>query len=258
MARILYVSVAATDVWAETLERVLSPWCAADTELVIDHLDDLPEELLSGNLPPAYQYMNQLVARCLRAQEEGYHAVVIGCSGDPGLREVKSLLDIPVVAPMTANLHIATLMKHSVAVLLSAPTGNTPHGWERGIARSAGLDRDVTSWRLVPTPRMSQEDQRRMAARDPKKLAEQILELYRDPIKNGDALRVARRAVEEDGAEAVYFACTLWSGMLDPIREALGVPVLDAAHGALRVAEMLGVIYEQTHSTHRSTVLARA
>src|SRR5438093_1605237 len=119
----------------------MSPWLNADTDLTIDHLAELPEEYYSANLPANYQCLNELIRRCLRAQEESYHAVIIGCSGDPGYREVKRLLRIPVVAPMTANLHIASLLRHSVAVLSPAPPGtHKANGWYKGIARSAGLE----------------------------------------------------------------------------------------------------------------------
>lgn len=245
MARVLYLSPSGTDIWNAHLQDVLTPWKSAETVLDIDHLADVMPEYYSANLPPDWQYMNQLLARIKRAQDDGYHAVIIGCSADPGYREAKRLYAIPVVAPLTANLHLATLMRHSVSVLSPTPPGSTKKwGWYRGIAKSAGLDAEVASWRGVPTPRVADDVQRQMSSEDPEGLRARVLECMLEPIRNGAALDVAKRAVCEDGAEAVYFSCTLWSGMLGPIADALDVPVLDAARGSLKVAEMLASVYE--------------
>ena len=51
--------------------------------------------------------------------------------------------------------------------------------------------------------------------------------------------KLAEQAIEDDGAGVIYCGCTLWTGMLDPLAKELGVPVLDAGIGALRVAEIL-------------------
>jgi allantoin racemase len=245
--RILYISANGVDLWNSQLKQVLCPWCSPGTELDIDHLADVAPEYYGANLPPNFQFLNQLLLRIKRAQDEGYHAAIIGCSADPGYREAKRLFKIPIIAPLTANLHLATLLRHNVSVLSpAAPGSRKAWGWYQGIARSACLDGCVASWREVPVRRLPDDEQRRLAVDDPVGLATMVLDAMREPILDGQALEVAKRAVWDDGADAVYFSCTLWSGMLDPVAEALDVPVLDAARGALMIAEALGAAYERS------------
>lgn len=246
MARVLYLDLNGAGIWDEVLGKALSCWRSADTQLDMDHLAELPPEYHVANLPPQWQFLNELMRRIGRAEKEGYHAVVIGCSSDPGYREAKRLFKIPVVAPLTANLHLATLMRHNVAVLSPAPPATRKSwGWYRGLARTAGLEAQVVAWREIPTRRLPDDVSNRMCLEDPAGLARAVREMMREPILNGQALEVAKKVVWEDGAEAVYFACTLWSGLLDPIAAALDVPILDAARGALKVAEMVGSVYEK-------------
>ena len=51
-------------------------------------------------------------------------------------------------------------------------------------------------------------------------------------------IKQAKKAVSE-GAEVVYFACTIWGGMLKPISDALEVPVIDPVISMLKTSEMV-------------------
>ncbi|MGH9920159.1 MAG: aspartate/glutamate racemase family protein, partial [Nitrososphaerales archaeon] len=44
----------------------------------------------------------------MRAEREGYDAVAISCFFDPGLREARSLVEIPVVSLCETSLYVAT------------------------------------------------------------------------------------------------------------------------------------------------------
>jgi Asp/Glu/hydantoin racemase len=244
MTRVLYLNLNGAGLWDDILREVLEPWRSPGTDLVVDHLAEIPPAYHCVHLAPGWPFLNELMRRVGRAEAEGFHAVVIGCSADPGYREARRFFKIPVVAPLTANLHLASLLKGSVAVLSPAlPGSRKVWSWYKGLARTAGLESQVVAWLGVPTRRTPAEVERRLIVEDPKRLAAMELELMREPIVSGKALEIAKKAVWEDGAEAVYFACTLWSGMLGSIAAALDVPVLDAAGGALKVAEALGGIY---------------
>ena len=54
------------------------------------------------------------------------------------------------------------------------------------------------------------------------------------------AIEQTRQAAEIDGTKAVFFACTFWSGMLDPIAEAVpDVALLDPIVLPLKYLELL-------------------
>ncbi|MCY1374470.1 hypothetical protein D9M69_618140 [compost metagenome] len=48
-----------------------------------------------------------------------------------------------------------------------------------------------------------------------------------------------RRAIDEDGAEALILGCTLEFGFYRQLQDALGVPVIDSALAAFKRAEAL-------------------
>jgi Asp/Glu/hydantoin racemase len=75
-------------------------------------------------------------------------------------------------------------------------------------------------------------------AKDPDQAREVILECHRQSVKN-EVAQAARTAIREHGAGAIYCGCTFWTGMLDPLADDLGVPVIDPGIGPLRVAEIL-------------------
>ena len=64
-----------------------------------------------------------------------------------------------------------------------------------------------------------------------------VFEKYSKSIRDG-GIKQAKKAVSE-GAEVVYFACTIWGGMLKPISDALEVPVIDPVISMLKTSEMV-------------------
>jgi len=52
-------------------------------------------------------------------------------------------------------------------------------------------------------------------------------------------MELARRMVEEDGAEVIIMGCAAMAGYSDKLREALGVPVLDPTIVSFKFAEMI-------------------
>ena len=58
---------------------------------------------------------------------------------------------------------------------------------------------------------------------------------------------LARRMVEEDGAEVIIMGCAAMAGYSDEIEQELGVPVLDPLTTAVKFVEAI-VDMGQTHS----------
>ena len=55
-------------------------------------------------------------------------------------------------------------------------------------------------------------------------------------------LDIARRMVEEDGAEVIVMGCASMAGYSDDLEQGLGVPVLDPVAVTFKVAEALAQI----------------
>lgn len=62
-----------------------------------------------------------IVEKAKWAEKNGYDAVTVSCMGDPGIKAVKEVLDIPVVGPGEAARQIAPILGEKVARIY--PTG---------------------------------------------------------------------------------------------------------------------------------------
>lgn len=86
-----------------------------DTEIVFH---GMPAEAYQGNFPDKlvnYSYAetlftNYFLSRVMEAEKTGYDAFIIGTAPDPGLRDAKSLVDIPVVGYSELSQHMACML----------------------------------------------------------------------------------------------------------------------------------------------------
>jgi allantoin racemase len=149
-----------------------------------------------------------------RIQDE-FDALVIGCFGDPGIRGLRELLEIPVVGPAEATIHTATMVADQFT-WLTILEATAPMSREQ--AHEHHLSGRCVSIRSVDAPVES--------------------------IDHGDddlvdrMVREGKAAVEEDGAEALFPGCMSLSFAQrhDEIEERVGVPFLDPASIALEQA----------------------
>lgn len=61
-----------------------------------------------------------VVQRIVEAEAEGADAVMVACSGDPGVIEGRTLVDFPVVGPMEAGLHLAATYGRKIGIVTTA------------------------------------------------------------------------------------------------------------------------------------------
>jgi allantoin racemase len=176
-----------------------------------------------------YEHLNlgETLGWVRRAEKEGYDAVVVGCFYDPGLREARELVSIPVIFPAEATMHVAATLGHKFSIIV---------GRRKSIPKMEsnvyvyGLERKLASFRSVEftVPRMGSE---------PEKLKRAIL-------------KEAKKAVEEDGAEVIVLGCTFQSGFMKELTKNLKVPVLDAVVTSWKYAEMMADLYRKVGLAH--------
>ena len=149
-----------------------------------------------------------------RIQSE-FDALVIGCFGDPGLRPLRELLEIPVVGPAEATIHTAAQVADRFS-WLTILDETVPMSHEQ--AHEHHLSERCVSVRSVDAPVES--------------IDHESTELVDRMIETG------RLAVEEDGAEALFPGCMSLSFAQQhkTVQENLGVPFLDPASIALEQA----------------------
>jgi len=87
------------------------PWLEVDSRCIPDHPEGVHNEETERSATP-------LVVRLAKDfEDEGYDAVVVSCAGDPGVREAREVLKIPVVGAGEASAGIALTLGERIGVL---------------------------------------------------------------------------------------------------------------------------------------------
>jgi len=177
------------------------------------------------------------VEMTVEAERRGYDAVLTGCVGDPGVEAAREMVRIPVIGPGQAAFHAAAMLGDQFSVL--SPLDGTVRP-TRALVRHYGLADRCASVRPVNCTVMA--------------------------LRAGDAgtfrtlVDVARRCLDEDGADVIVLACASMSHVFgDRLADALPAPVVNALRVSLRAAEMLvgsrlthsKIAYPTPTSTHR-------
>lgn len=154
----------------------------------------------------------------LAREEEalGTDAYVIACFGDTGLDAVRETVAGPVIGMTEAALHAAMIVAPFFSIVTLPP--RTIIQAER-VVRSIGLSHRCRRVRAIDV------------------LVDDCVDL--DPALLASMIAESRRALEEDGAEAIILGCAGLSELVAPMRAALGVPVIEGVGVALKMAEAL-------------------
>jgi allantoin racemase len=205
------------------IREALTPLKRTDTELTVVCPDRGPETVESAYdeahaVPPTLELVR-------KANEEGYNAIVLACFSDPGLDAAKEISSIPVLGIEEASLHVAAMLGARFTVL-------TPRkeriASRREHVHAKGLDHFLASVLCLDLS-VAETDA------DPTGTKKRILD-------------VAKRAVEEDGAEVIILGCGGMAGYAPEIEEKLNVKVIDPTSVALKLAEAmadLGLVHSK-------------
>jgi allantoin racemase len=102
-----------TGLISRNFERVKRP----DTEIVHKYVARLRRAADTVLAFPIILNKLDVVQRMVEAEAEGCDAVMVACSGDPGVTEARTLVDIPVVGPMEAALHLAAQYGKKIGIV---------------------------------------------------------------------------------------------------------------------------------------------
>jgi allantoin racemase len=145
-----------------------------------------------------------------------YDGIVIACYGDPAVSACREISDVPVVGIAEATFHMASLVAHTWSVVTVLPRVR-PLLLE--VVHRVGLQDRCASVRSAPLT---------------------VLEIEADLDRAKRLITAeARKAIDEDGAEAILLGCA-GMGPLDKAMQAeLGVPVFDGTACAVKLLEGL-------------------
>ncbi len=216
--RIEFINPFGTPAYDAIITETLHAYAAEGTELAISHLEGCPQDI-------DYYYNKHLMEtavfeQVMRAEEEGFDAVIIGCCYDPGVRVARELVDIPVIGPLEASMQMAGYFGHSYAIV-------TDHHkavpYLEDVVRVTGLGGNCRGVRCVNW---------------------WVKDMVNDPDAVArDTIEVSRRVLEETRAETIVMGCTIVAACFQ--RHLLGggvrpeFPILNPNLLALKMAEPL-------------------
>lgn len=167
-----------------------------------------------------------IMERVVQSEQEGADAVVIWGGHDPSVVSSRELVEIPVIGPGMASMHLASLLAEQFALMVQLP--HVINIAEKQV-RDLGLEAKCTGIYPVGLP---------------------VLEL-RKPEAFQQVYETAIKAVE-DGANSICFGCMALNDHADRLAMELekkypGVKVIHPGKAAVRLAELL-VEMGLTHS----------
>lgn len=207
--------------WGDIQKGLLTPLASPDVEITEVDLPNAPIRAINTYYHTELVGMLQ-VEEAIKAEQAGYDAVVMGCLDEPGVPAAKEALSIPVVGEAEAAMHYASLVGRKFSFVGGSPESR---GIILDMVRKYGFSAKLASIRKIPAY--------------PLEFAAQ-----KDGLPEAMLIE-ARKAVEEDGADAIIG----YGGIegLRYVREQLGVPVISPVQASVMMAESL-VRLNITHS----------
>ena len=164
---------------------------------------------------------NYFLSRALEAEKAGFDAYIIGTATDPGLREIKTVVDIPVIAYSEASLHVANMLGSCISYVGFIPGIQARH---LDNARQYGLGERMGPLGQVPITAMGVQEA-----------------IEGKPGAFIDAFHKTAREVIQGGADVIVPNEGLTNEVLfrEGIYEVDGVPIIDSNGLVLKMAEFM-------------------
>jgi allantoin racemase len=215
--KINFINPFGTPVYNSLIAETLLPYARPDTNLVVTNTTNCPENI-------DYFYNKHIVElvvaeQVMKAEADGFDAVIVGCCYDPGVRMARELVDIPVIGPLEASVQFAPYFGHDYVLI-------TDH------KKALPYMRDLL--------KLYGDGQ----CRDTRCIDWWVADMIRDTGGVArDALAASKKALAESGAEAVILACTIISSSLEKwlhdTKAARDISILNPNTMALKMAESL-------------------
>lgn len=193
---------------------------APDAEITVTAIEEGPEAIETDS--DILVAGPGILRRVREAAAAGADAIVINCMADPALYAARETVQIPVLGPAQTAFALASLLADRFSVL-GTTARDVP--FTRDLWRRYGHVEQGASVRVVDLPVLAlRSDEDRLLQR---------------------MISCSVAAIEQDGAGAIVFGCTLMSELGDELVAALearghaGIVVIDPLAAALRAAEML-------------------
>jgi allantoin racemase len=211
--RILLLNPNTTEAITQRLLAVARPAAAAGTEIVpltaprgVPFIASRAEAQIGG----------AVALEMLAEHHDQVDAAVIAAFGDPGLMGARELFDIPIVGMAEAAMLAACMLGRRFAIVTFARALGP---WYEECVAMHGLQSRCAGIRML--------DESFSDIADVQEEKEEVI------------IRLAERAIVEDGADCIILAGAPLAGLAEKVAERIPVPVIDQMVAALKLAEAL-------------------
>ncbi|HEY9877884.1 MAG TPA: aspartate/glutamate racemase family protein [Leptolyngbyaceae cyanobacterium] len=150
-------------------------------------------------------------------------AFILACWGDPGIEAAREITSRPVVGVAEASMYVVNMLAPKWSVIT---TTHRVRDMVEKTVHKTGLYSHCASVRTTDLA---------------------VLDTERDRTATLNALiEMGKKAITEDGAEALCLGCAGMSGLDQQLEEVLDVPVVDAVAAAVKLAESLVALGKTT------------
>lgn len=157
-----------------------------------------------------------MIDEVVKAESEGFDAVVVYCFGNPGVYAAREAVDIPVIGIGEAAQLLAMSLGRKFSIIGTVPQAIKRH---RDKAKVIGSIEKLASIRCINI---------------------HVLDLDKDTeILKESILKEAEKAIKEDDADVIVLGCGGMMGIARDISLRLGVPVIDPGMAGFKFAELL-------------------
>jgi len=222
--KINFINPFGTTAYDDLIRETLSHYALRDTTLEITHLTACPADM--DYFYPKHFVEAALLEAIMKAEEDGFDAVISGCCYDPAVRVARETVNIPVIGPMEASLSMLPFYgKTAVIVTDHVKAGSLMKDNVKIYGASeVVLGLDVINWYVKDM------------VNDTSSVA-------------NDVIRVTQESIDKTGAEAVILNCTIIAASYQKYLmnggKAAPFPILNPNLMALKVAESLADVYQQ-------------
>lgn len=215
MTEILVLNPNTSKEMTESIRKITEASVEPNTKVVVDHVKSAPESLESY-----YDYTLAAVGliKYVKDLPKLPDGILIACFGDPGLFELKELLDVPVVGIAESSLAVATLLGQNIGIIAASKKA-VPMMWDT--VRRYGLTERVRSIKALDML---------------------VLELEKDPIKTSSRLREVIKEMKEEHIDVVVLGCAGFTALnesIQKIEELEKIPIIEPVSVGTKVLEIL-------------------
>ena len=218
------------DVWFSMVEHSFKKVLRPDTRVT---LKPIKHGLKGDNVldfdNPYFALMDkrEIIEAFIEADKEGFDAGAVHCFGDPGIKEARSVVGMPIFGPAECAMHLACLLGRRFAIIGTNMAGQRAQIEEQ--VREQGLE-----GRLIPNG----------VRFDKEPFVTAFGKWMGNPQLAADSVAEVARECVADGADVIVIGCagtSLFCSMVGFNQITINgqvVPIIDSVMAAVKTAEM--------------------